>query len=232
MLQGCGYQFWAETDSKGNFSIKDVRPGTYTLYAWALNGDVTGTFQQDGIIVKTGKNNAGNLTWNADKYGKTLWRIGESDRTVKGYKLSDKKRQYGLFKQVPEDLTFTIGKSKEKDDFYYAQAKKGKWNIEFNSDRTYNQPLRLTIATAGAAGKVKANVLVNDKNIGIMRTENDGSVYRSAILGGRDSLFVFDIEPQLIVKGKNTITLDLWGMPGNNLGGFMYDCIKLEAKEQ
>lgn len=232
MLQGTGYQFWAETDSKGNFTIEKVRPGEYTLYAWALNGEATGTFQQDGITVKAGKNSVGNLTWKAEKYGKTLWRIGESDRTVKGYNFSNEKRQYGLFWKVPEDLTFVIGKSKEATDWYYAQAKKGKWNIEFNSDRTYSQPLRLTIATAGAAGKVKANVLVNDKNIGIMRTENDGSVYRSAILGGRDSLFVFDIEPQIIVKGKNTITLDLWGMPGNNLGGFMYDCIKLEAKEQ
>lgn len=232
MLQGTGYQFWAETDNKGNFTIEKVRPGNYTLYAWALNGEATGTFIQDNITVKEGKNNVGNLTWNADRYGKTLWRIGESDRLAKGYNFSDQQRQYGLFWKVPEDLTFTIGKSKESTDWYYAQTKKGKWNIVFDSDRTYSEPLRLTIATAGAAGKVKANVLVNDKNIGIMRTENDGSVYRSAILGGRDSLFVFDIEPQLIVKGQNTITLDLWGIPGNNLGGFMYDCIKLEAKEQ
>ena len=232
MLQGTGYQFWTETDSKGNFTIEKVRPGNYTLYAWALNGEATGTFVYDNVTVKEGKNQVGNLTWNADRYGKTVWCIGVSDRTVKGYKFSDEKRQYGLFKKVPADLTFTVGKSKESTDWYYGQTKKGKWNIAFNSNRTYSQPLRLTIATAGAAGKVKANVLVNDKNIGIMRTENDGSIYRSAILSGRDSLFVFDIEPQLIVKGENTITLDLWGMPGNNLGGFMYDCIKLEAKEQ
>lgn len=29
-----GYQFWSQTDSKGNFLINAVRAGTYNLFAW------------------------------------------------------------------------------------------------------------------------------------------------------------------------------------------------------
>ncbi|KAG6403295.1 hypothetical protein SASPL_135512 [Salvia splendens] len=29
-----GYQFWTQSDERGNFSIKGVRAGTYNLYAW------------------------------------------------------------------------------------------------------------------------------------------------------------------------------------------------------
>ncbi|KAM6570028.1 hypothetical protein CsatB_018013 [Cannabis sativa] len=29
-----GYQFWSQADEKGNFIIKNVRPGNYNLYAW------------------------------------------------------------------------------------------------------------------------------------------------------------------------------------------------------
>lgn len=29
-----GYQFWAQTDSNGNFSIKNAIPGKYGLHGW------------------------------------------------------------------------------------------------------------------------------------------------------------------------------------------------------
>lgn len=229
MEQGNNYQFWTETDDKGNFAIENVRPGQYALYAWALNGEATGIFEQDGITVKAGKNEVGSLQWNVEKYGHTLWRIGEADRLSKGFKLSDHKRQYGLFNEVPTDLTFTIGKSREQTDWYYAQTKNGKWNIVFNLDQNYKQPLRLTIATAGAANGTRANVWVNDKKIQLIRTTNDSGIYRSAMQSGKDGLYTLDIDPKNFHKGKNTITLEVWGI--KKLGGIMYDCIKLEANQ-
>lgn len=229
MEQGNSYQFWTESDEKGHFTIQNVRPGSYTLYAWALNGEATGTFEQDGINVKAGKNDVGTLNWSLPKFGKTLWRIGEADRMANGFKLSDHKRQYGMFNEVPAVLTFTIGKSNEKTDWYYAQTKNGKWNIEFNLDQNYQQPLRLTIATAGAANNTRCNVWVNDKKIQLIRTKNDSGIYRSAMQSGKDDLFTIYIDPKNFHKGKNTITLEVWGI--KKMGGIMYDCIKLEANQ-
>ena len=58
---------------------------------------------------------------------------------------------------------------------------------------------------------------------------DDGSVYRSAILSGRDSTFVFEIPDDLVKKGENTVALNMWGIGEKGLGGILYDCIKLET---
>lgn len=227
--QGNSYQYWAETDEKGHFSVENVRPGNYTLYVYALNGEATGMFEKDGINVKVGKNSIGALKWNAEKYGQTLWRIGEADHRSAGFCLSDHRRQYGVFKEVPADLTFAIGKSREATDWYYAQTKNGSWDIVFDLDATYQQPLRLTIATAGAANKTKARILFNGQRIGDLKTDNDSGIYRSAQQSGQPGLYTFDIKPGLLKKGRNTLTLQVYNI--KSVGGIMYDIIKLEAQQ-
>lgn len=226
--QGNDYQYWAETDEKGNFTIAHVRPGNYTLYAYALNGEATGQLAKDGIIVKAGLNKLGTITWDLPKYGTTLWRIGDADHRSAGFRLSDHRRQYGMFKEVPDSITYIIEESTPSNDWYYAQTKNGKWNIVFNLDETYKNPLRLTIATAGAANGSRARVFVNGRRIGEVKTVNDSGIYRSAQQSGQPGLFTFDIKPELFKKGKNTITLNVYNI--KHVGGIMYDCIKLEAK--
>ena len=227
--QGAGYQFWGETDEMGNFTIKNVRPGNYTLYAFALNGEATGLFKHDGISVQKGNNDIGTHKWDLQKYGKTLWRIGESDGRSAGFCLSDHRRQYGMFNEVPADLTYTIGESRPDKDWYYAQTQNGNWNIVFNLDEKPQKPLRLTIATAGAANRARAKVLVNGRNIGEIKTVNDAGIYRSAMQSGQPGLFTFDIKAENLKKGQNTITLNVWTI--KHVGGIMYDCIMLEEKE-
>lgn len=227
--QGGGYQFWSETDEKGNFTIENVRPGSYALYAYALNGEATGIFEHDGINIRSGNNNIGTLNWDLQKYGRTLWRIGEADGRSAGFSLSDHKRQYGIFNDVPADLTYTIGESRPDQDWYYAQTKNGNWNIVFNLDEKPQQPLRLTIATAGAANRARAKVLVNGKRIGEIKTDNDSGIYRSAMQSGQPGLFTFDINAEVLTKGRNTITLNVYNI--KRVGGIMYDCIMLEARK-
>ena len=226
--QGHDYQFWTETDEKGNFTITHVRPGNYTLYAYALNGEATGQLTKDGISVKAGQNKLGAITWELPKYGTTLWRIGNADHRSAGFCLSDHRRQYGLFNEVPADLTYTIGKSKPETDWYYAQTKNGRWTIVFHSEATYTQPLRLTIAVAGAANHTRAEVIINGQRIGVVKTDNDSGIYRSAIQSGQPALFTFDIQPDMLRQGKNTLSLKVGNI--KHVGGIMYDCIKLEAK--
>ena len=229
MQHGEGYQFWAETDDKGNFTIPHVRPGSYTVYAYALNGEATGMFEKPAVSVKPGKNDIGTLTWNLKKPGRTLWRIGESDHRSAGFRLSDHRRQYGLFDEVPADLTYTIGKSQPEKEWYYAQTKNGSWDIVFQNASDYSKPLRLTIATAGSSSRARARVLLNDKRVGEVKTDNDSGIYRCAMQSGQPGLYTFDIQPELLRKGENKLTLQVINI--KRVGGIMYDCIKLETNE-
>lgn len=226
--QGNDYQYWTETDEKGHFDISHVRPGSYSLYAYALNGGATGQFEKKNVTVKAGKNSLGELTWILPKYSEIIWCIGDADRRSAGFRLSDHRRQYGMFKEVPENLTYNIEECTPSDDWYYAQTKNGNWDIVFELDEKYQNPLRLTIATAGAANNTRAKILVNGKKVGEVKTKNDSGIYRSAQQSGQPGLFTFDIKPELFVKGNNKITLNVYNI--KHVGGIMYDCIKLEAK--
>lgn len=244
MLQGTGYQFWTETDENGNFNINNVREGSYTLYAYALNGAATGYYEKaDVAVTANATTSVGTLTWTPDKYGdnsKILWKIGEADHLSMG-KLSGEKRQYGLWNDVPEEVNYTVGSSNLAIDWYYAQAHNGNWYIKYQLDDIPTNPLRLTVATAGAANasmKVRSNENRSTYGVGlgnqaneVFRPKHDGSVTRSATLAGRDSVAVFYIPVSTLKKGENYLNLNLWGISENGAGGIMYDMIKLESNE-
>jgi rhamnogalacturonan endolyase len=121
------YQFWTDGTDDGKFSITNVRPGTYTLHAFA--DGVLGEFAQTKITVEAGKTlDLGNLTWTPVRYGKQLWDIGYPDRTggkfYKGdganYWLWGWPVRYGdLF---PNDITYTIGKSEYHKDWFFEEV--------------------------------------------------------------------------------------------------------------
>ena len=244
MLQGTGYQFWTETDASGNFTINNVREGSYSLYAYALNGAATGYYEKaDVAVTANATTSVGTLTWTPDKYGdnsKILWKIGEADHLSMG-KLSGEKRQYGLWNDVPEEVNYTVGSSNLATDWYYAQAHNGNWYIKYPLDDMPTNPLHLTVATAGAANasmKVRSNENRSTYGIGlgnqaneVFRPKHDGSVTRSATLAGRDSVAVFYIPVSTLKKGENYLNLNLWGISENGAGGIMYDMIKLESNE-
>lgn len=46
-----GYQFWAITDEAGYFSIENVRPGEYNLYAWVPG--FIGDYHNNTIVTVT-----------------------------------------------------------------------------------------------------------------------------------------------------------------------------------
>ncbi|KAL0332828.1 UNVERIFIED_CONTAM: Copia protein [Sesamum calycinum] len=81
-LENKGYQFWTQTDREGNFLIKNVIPGTYSLFAWVPGtiGDYKHGFDitiSPGCIVE-----ARNVVFEAPRKGATLWEIGVPDRTA------------------------------------------------------------------------------------------------------------------------------------------------------
>lgn len=227
-----GYQFWTLTDANGDFEIKNVRPDTYNLFAYAKAGEVTDMLEQDDITVSAGDNNLGTIDWTPKKYTQMLWMIGQNDRRSSEFKYSDALRQYGLWEQVPANLTYTIGQSNEATDWYYAQTQKGgTWTVKFNLDERPVGRVYLTASLAGCSGTGSTiTVKVNGTQRATWKPGvNDACIYRSAINSGRHYVFTTDFINTGLKVGENTVTFTYSG--GGSKDGIMYDCIKLEAGE-
>lgn len=225
-----GYQFWTLTDANGDFEIRNVRPDTYNLFAYAKAGEVTDMLEQDDITVEAGDNNLGTVTWTPKKYSELLWMIGQNDRRSSEFRYSDFLRQYGLWEQVPANIIYTIGQSRESTDWYYAQTQKnGTWTIRFNLDERPAGRVYLTASLAGCAGTgSQVTVSVNGTQRAVWKPGfNDACIYRSAINSGRHYVFTCDFLNTGLKVGENTVTLKYTG--GGSKDGIMYDCLKLEA---
>lgn len=227
-----GYQFWTLTDANGDFEIKHVRPGNYNLFAYAKAGEVTDMLEQDDITVVAGDNDMGTITWTPKKYTQMLWMIGQNDRRSSEFHYSDTIRQYGLWELVPQSLTFTVGQSNEKTDWYYAQTKDGNWTVKFN---VAERPAGRVYLTASIAGCASEKATIDVKLNGTVKTTwkpgyKDASVYRSAVNSGRHYVYTVDFPSTSLSIGTNLLTFQASNTGGKN--GFLYDCIKLEAGEQ
>ena len=228
-----GYQFWTLTDKNGDFEIKNVRPDTYHLYAYAKAGEVTDMLEQDDIEVSAGDNDLGVITWTPKKYTQLLWMIGQNDRRSSEFRYCDELRQYGLWEKVPANLTYVIGESREDTDWYYAQTQKnGTWTIKFNLDERPAGRVYLTASLAGCSGTGSTiTVKVNGTQRATWKPGfNDACIYRSAINSGRHYVYSCDFLNTGLRVGENTVTFRYTG--GGSKDGIMYDCVKLEAGEQ
>jgi rhamnogalacturonan endolyase len=225
--QSRGYIYSGLTNEKGEFSIPNIRTGTYTLYAYGNNQ--TDELRVDKININAANTLLGEIAWETTSKGKLLWQIGEADRRTTGFKYYNHVRTYGLFDSVPAELTYVIGKSKPIQDWYYAQTQKGKWNIVFSIDQPAAGQASLTIAMAGVAKNPLLEVMVNDQKVASLdKLGNDASIYRSAIAGGYYQQHTIRFDAAVLKKGDNTITLSLPNVKSG--GGIMYDAIKLELQ--
>ncbi len=225
--QGKEYMFWDKTDEQGNFSITNVRPGKYTLYAYSTQGEITEEYSKDDISVSGSSFDLGEIYWNPEKYEKMIWQIGDNNRLSDGYQYSDTTRNYGLYNLPPSNLEYIIGASSPEKDWYYAQTKEGSWIINFNIDEDLSGNAYLTASIAGAANSPSVSIYLNGSKQGTWSFSNDASIYRSAVLGGKHSVKKLVFPASLLVKGENQLKLTMTN--SGNRGGVMYDCLKLEA---
>ena len=121
------YQFWTDGAEDGTFTIANVRPGTYTLHAFA--DGVLGEYAKTEITVTAGQSvDLGKLDWQPVRYGKQIWEIGYPDRTGDKFYKGDAANywlwgwpvRYGdLF---PNDITYTVGQSDYHKDWFFEQV--------------------------------------------------------------------------------------------------------------
>ena len=230
--QGADYIFYTKADAGGYFRIPKVRPGTYSLYAYANGGsigDVTDQYELDNVAVTGEELSLGNLIWTPPTdYEHHLWQIGTADRKATEFNLGNLPRQYGLWNQVPANLTYTIGQSNPATDWYYAQTQVGTWAVDFNLKHTYTGNGHLTVALAGMSRLAAITVAVNGTPIGNFPAyNNDAAIYRSANQSGYYHLIPLTFPASLLQSGANTVTFQATNVSFG--GGAMYDTIKLDV---
>jgi rhamnogalacturonan endolyase len=218
--QAGDYIFYVKADADGKFTLPHVRPGTYTLYAWQTQGPITQSLAKDGIVVSGDTLDLGAIDWDPPYHPNLLWQIGKADRLAGEFKFGDQPRDSLWMQRVPADLTFTIGQSKEINDWYFAQ-KTGIWTVKFNLDKTVSGNGYLTIAVAGGGGSVTASI--NGTDVGRLSYSDDGSVRRSTNRSGRYGRNEYTFPASILKPGENTLILRA------NASGLMYDTIVLES---
>jgi rhamnogalacturonan endolyase len=208
--QAGDYIFFVQADADGRFTLPAVRPGTYTLYAWQTQGPITQSLAKDGIEVKGEQLDLGVVDWDPPYHPHLLWQIGKADRMAGEFKFGDLPRTNQRIYQVPSDLTFTIGKSRASEDWYYAQ-RGGTWTVNFDVPNPPTGNAYLTIAIAGGSGN----------------NGDDASVRRAANRSGRYGRNEYVFPAKLIRAGANSLALR--SNSAGASGGLMYDTIVLEA---
>ncbi|KAL0321126.1 UNVERIFIED_CONTAM: hypothetical protein Sradi_5374100 [Sesamum radiatum] len=254
-----GYQFWVQTDSDGNFRIKNIIPGVYGLHGW-VPGFVGDYMREELVTISAGsETQLGNLTYVAHRDGPTVWEIGFPDRTANDYYVPDvnpmyvnklfldspeKFRQYGLWDRYTDvhpksDQVFTIGISNPKEDWFFAHVDRrdgekyvpSTWEIRFNlrSVTVGTYKLRLSIASAT---RTDLEVHVNQMNAQqlVFQVMNLGADNTVCRHGIHGLYQLFSIDiSSTLLINGDNCIFLTQARGGDALCGILYDYIRLEA---
>ena len=218
------YIFYADTDGKGNFQIDKIRPGTYELTAYmqgGYSGDITTECKKGNIVVKPGATtDLGTVEWQVPAR-QTIWQLGTADRKATEFKYGGELRNHKWSLMLPDDVDFTIGKSVESEDWYYAQSGINKYNIHFTLQPEAGKTYHLTTAFAGYTdkGHRSFDILLNGKLLKTCSYANDQTVYRSGTTSGTYHQEDFDIPASDLKNGENVVTF------ANKDGLIIYDTV-------
>ena len=239
------YQYWTQTDSRGNFSLPNVRPGAYTLYAFTTGA--VGEFSRTNVTVSANDTTAlGDVAWRVPHSGASIaWEIGVPDRTAKEFRHGDDYFQPYLWNKFPGEfsnpLEYTVGVSDWSKDWNYAHCgypvgekwSPWKWRIHFNlASLPSAGSATLTLAYASSYyGRTEIYVNDESKLLGeiIRPTEDGGNALIREGIHAKYSTQQVAIPVSLLRKGTNTITLIQGG--GRSDRAFfhvMYDYLSLE----
>lgn len=235
------YQFWVRADGLGRFTIDNVRPGSYTLHAFA--DGVLGEFEKADVAVKAADSLAlGSLTWMPVRYGRQLWEIGVPDRSAGEFLHGRQYAQWGLYnlytKDFPNDVQYVIGKSDFHRDWNIMQVPRAigstgrgsatTWSVSFDLPGALRGRATLRLSLAGTEARQIA-VTVNDQPVGTVTSlPNTMVIHRDADRGWwQEKDVVFDAA--VMRAGTNIVKLTVPAGPVT--AGVEYDYLRLEVEE-
>jgi rhamnogalacturonan endolyase len=241
-FQGTAYQYWTHADASGRFTLRGVRPGDYTLYAWTSGA--VGQYSKTRVTVTPGATNTvGALTWAVPHPGKRIaWEIGIPDRSAAEFRhgKTDYFQPY-LFSEFSQEflnpLEYEVTKNNWATAWNYAQttytsptgSAAWKWRIHFPLASVPAGDATLTIAFA-SADQSKLNVYVNDESVPLTTVSPPASggnaLIREAIHAKYGVSYV-TISASRLKIGENTIMLEQASVHGG-FSHFMYDYLNLE----
>jgi rhamnogalacturonan endolyase len=230
------YQFWVRGSDDGTFAIPAVRPGTYTLHAFA--DGVLGEFAKTDVAVEGGKAlDLGKVNWTPVRRGAPLWEIGIPNRSGKEFLKGDVfwmpniSQSYATL--FPKDIVYTIGKSDYTKDWFFQQVPRGpdqatSYSVVFDLANAPRGRATLRIAFAGNQARSLA-VTVNGQPAGqLTLLTTDGTLSRHGSHGlWNERELSFDAA--LMKQGQNTLQLTVPG--GATTAGVIYDYLRLELDE-
>jgi rhamnogalacturonan endolyase len=251
------YQFWTTTEAHtGKFAVPNVRPGTYTLRAYA--DGILGEFAKQDIQVSKGGRplDLGKIIWKPLRHGRELWQVGVPNRTATEFAGGDRyfapDTQIQYAKLFPNDINFVIGRSDQAKDWYFehiphnidpeakvvpfsgVRSDPGNatpYSIVFDLAESLKGTAWLRLAVCSASIRA-LQVSINGQDAGEVARLNvggDSSIVRHNIQGiwfERELAF----SAALLKKGSNVLTLTVPAGPLNN--GIIYDCVRLELDEK
>ena len=199
-------QFWVTTGANGAFTIPNVLPGTYNL--WAFGPGAAGTFEKTNITVASGALNLGTVTWAPPREGPTVWEIGYPNRNsnkfnngehlltpysgvLPGYAGGapyDVPTDWGAFmdypSQYPNGVSFVVGSSNYATDWNYVQP------TVLNSSGSYvgsGSKIYFNLASAPTASQTaRLYIAFAAVNSGACILTINGVVQTASVMGSTD----------------------------------------------
>ena len=244
------YEFWTHADEQGRFTLSNVRPGNYTLHAFA--DGVLGEYAKTDITAEPGKPiDLGKLQWTPVRRGKQLWEIGIPNRTGAEFLKGDDYNHDGMAllyaRLFPNDVNYVVGKSDFRKDWYFMHvphadnpnahagifgtgAGNGRatpWSIAFDLANPARGKATLRVAIAGGGAR-EIGVTVNGQLAGKIARPADSGISHNGIMGiWMEHELPFDAS--LLKAGTNVVTLTIPAGPVNT--GVIYDYLRLELDE-
>jgi rhamnogalacturonan endolyase len=240
------YQFWVHADADGNFSIPNVRAGTYSLHAIA--DGVLGELTVTNITITAGHNLAmETIRWQPVRHGQQLWDIGIPNRTGSEFFKGDDYFHWGWYLKYPKlfplDVNFVIGQSDYRKDWFFEQVPYNTrsnnvtgggrgdgttWAVIFNLTNAPHGKATLRLALCGI-GTRSLNGVMNNRDIGTITDLTYNATINRDGIGGlwceRDLVF----DASLMKAGTNTLELTI--PVGTLTSGIIYDYLRLELDE-
>ncbi len=228
------YMYWTQASARGLYSIKHIEPGRYDLFVW--KSGVLGEARKNGIVIGNHQTVAlGTTELTPLSYGKTVWQIGEPNRTVTEFRnggnfhIWENYLRYGM--DFPHGVNYTIGKSTASRDWNYLQPaivqghrNPTTWNIRFHLKKIPAGHPVLSVICGGRFAWL--NVFANGRLIGHIHTSIGLQFVRTAPYG---ELIIKNIRfpRDLLEKGNNVISLSFAShLPGSAIKGIYRATLK------